>query len=466
MPLWNDDAKIRQDDLDSRTMNCSTTSERLLSVGGSPWSVFTASASGSQALQSTAFGLQPNSWNEENRLEAIEKRLGAEADWRRTEFTYDGLGRRCQKKTMTWNTGKNEWKSSPLEEDVRYVYDGWNLLAELDKNNAIVSYHTWGLDLSQSLQGAGGIGGLLSMSKGGNTYLYTYDGNGNVKDVLDESGSVVASYSYDPFGRTIKSSGAFADENPWRFSTKLWDDTWGLYYYGYRYYSPELHIFLSKDPIREGGSVNLYGFVQNAPVMRIDYRGLFTIHENKFASASCNAEMTTITFVSMTYKSYSFSETTPGKIELRRQVSTKLTVAGKGPGGSGLQEAEVATTKYPKDWVEKTDGSARVRNGTRCRKGFTCTASCNTECCGEWSEFVYETHVEGKIDSTWAQKGVEPALHYAVASDAPEAQLWKNGKCVLNDDKLQKAQKACEKEAKKTCSTKKHAHIETIVFGQ
>ncbi|TVM03330.1 MAG: hypothetical protein CV087_05545, partial [Candidatus Brocadia sp. WS118] len=36
----------------------------------------------------------------------------------------------------------------------------------------------WGLDLSQSLQGAGGIGGLLTMFDGVGSYAYLYDGNG------------------------------------------------------------------------------------------------------------------------------------------------------------------------------------------------------------------------------------------------------------------------------------------------
>ncbi len=105
------------------------------------------------------------------------------------------------------------------------------------------------------------------------TYTYTYDGNGNVVDVMDDEGTSVAHYEYDPFGRTISSSGTFAEENRWRFSTKSLDES-GLYYYGYRYYSPELGRWPSRDPIGEDGGLNLYGFVGNMVICRIDAYGL------------------------------------------------------------------------------------------------------------------------------------------------------------------------------------------------
>ena len=130
------------------------------------------------------------------------------------------------------------------------------------------------MDLSQSLEGAGGIGGLLARIEGTNTYYYTYDGNGNVQDVLNSSGSVVAHYEYDPFGKIISQTGPYAAANPWRFSTKLYDSTWDLILYEYRVYSPSLHIWLSRDPIEEEGGVNLFAFCANGPINGYDVVGL------------------------------------------------------------------------------------------------------------------------------------------------------------------------------------------------
>ena len=61
-------------------------------------------------------------------------------------------------------------------------------------------------DLSGTLQGAGGVGGLLAVSINTNFYFPAYDNNGNITKYIDESGNIVAAYEYDAFGRTISQS--------------------------------------------------------------------------------------------------------------------------------------------------------------------------------------------------------------------------------------------------------------------
>ena len=155
------------------------------------------------------------------------------------------------------------------------MYDGWNLIAELvtpGSGAETVTRYVWGLDLSQSLQGAGGIGGLLMQEKDDaagqtRTRLYTYEANGNVGQLVDgTTGAVVAHYEYDPFGTTLTASGTAADANPFRFSTKYIDDETNLVYYGYRFYSPTLGRWLTRDQIGEKGGINLYGFTGNNPI--------------------------------------------------------------------------------------------------------------------------------------------------------------------------------------------------------
>jgi RHS repeat-associated protein len=81
---------------------------------------------------------------------------------------------------------------------------------------------------------------------------------------------------YGPCGEPIATSGAYADKNPVRFSTKYTDDETGLVYYGRRYYDPRNGRFLGRDPIEEAGGLNLYGFVGNSPVNRWDILGMVT----------------------------------------------------------------------------------------------------------------------------------------------------------------------------------------------
>ncbi|MBP5321036.1 MAG: hypothetical protein J6334_08610, partial [Kiritimatiellae bacterium] len=61
------------------------------------------------------------------------------------------------------------------------------------------------------------------------------------------------------------------------FSTKFYDPDIGMYYYGYRYYSPELRRWAIRDPIGEEGGLNLYGFCGNDGVNGNDPIGEFIV---------------------------------------------------------------------------------------------------------------------------------------------------------------------------------------------
>ncbi len=144
-----------------------------------------------------------------------------------------------------------------------------------------ISY-TRGNDLSGSLQGAGGIGGLLARTDHSTLNLqpstahayYHADGNGNITAMVNTNGAVVARYQYDPYGNLLGMAGPLAEANTYRFSSKEWHANAGLYYYGFRYYEPNLQRWLNRDPIQEAGGINLYGFVFNDPLRRIDPFGL------------------------------------------------------------------------------------------------------------------------------------------------------------------------------------------------
>lgn len=155
---------------------------------------------------------------------------------------------------------------------------GWNLLAEVDGEDGVLRTCAWGLDLSGSEQGAGGVGGLVFqyLSKTEATNHLYYDGNGNVTSLRDNAGAISAAYEYGPFGETLTARGqdgtlAF---NAFKFSTKYTDAESGLLYYGYRYYNPGTGRWLNRDPIGETGGVSLFAFVANQPISKIDVLGL------------------------------------------------------------------------------------------------------------------------------------------------------------------------------------------------
>ena len=109
----------------------------------------------------------------------------------------------------------------------------------------------------------------------GGIHFPAYDLNGNVMGLVKAAnGTISTRYEYGPFGEVFCSVGELAEENPFQFSTKYTDFETDLVYYGYRYYSPDLGRWISRDPIEEQGGFNLYAFVNNDPVNKFDILGL------------------------------------------------------------------------------------------------------------------------------------------------------------------------------------------------
>jgi RHS repeat-associated protein len=192
-------------------------------------------------------------WDGENRLVSMTSLLDAPAGSQlQLTFAYDYRGQRIQKMVST-----NNGSSYVGEYTNNYVYDGWNCIAILNPSGSLLNSFLWGSDLSGSMQGAGGVGGLIKVLSNGTDPTNCFvacDGNGNVSALIHASdGTALANYEYGPFGELIRASGPMAKLNPFRFSTKYQDDETDLVYYGYRYYNPSTGRWLSRDPITELG---------------------------------------------------------------------------------------------------------------------------------------------------------------------------------------------------------------------
>ena len=203
-------------------------------------------------------------------------------------FGYDAKSRRIQKVVATNGVAVTTNK---------FLYDGWNLVAELGSSGTLVRGYTWGTDLSGSLQGAGGVGGLLGVSyygTGTTNCFAAYDGNGNVVALVNGAdGTLAASYEYGPFGEVIRQTGPMAKVNPFRFSSKYQDEESDLLYYGYRYYKASTGTWVSRDPAGSRRDLNLYALTKNHPVNAIDYLGLTSLSAcQKLAMALNNGKPT------------------------------------------------------------------------------------------------------------------------------------------------------------------------------
>lgn len=233
----------------------------------------------------TSDGIWDYSWDGENRLVSIETNTNAANvgfPKRRLEFKYDYMHRRVQKRVLDTTSGSSEISSR------RFLYDGWNLIGEFQApggtsiGSAVRSY-TWGLDIVHTRHQSGGVGALLQIADHGtgNTYLPAYDGNGNIAALINAAnGNIAAVYEYSPYGEPLRAqvNDSTVVEQPFRFSTKFTDLEVGLVYYGHRYYNPREGRFIGRDPIKEQGGLNPYGFASNNPVNRWDVLGMYPAH--------------------------------------------------------------------------------------------------------------------------------------------------------------------------------------------
>jgi RHS repeat-associated protein len=216
-------------------------------------------------------------WDAESRLTKAESLASTPtASKRKVEWTYDYRGRRVRQTTSDSSSG-----SYVVTEDLKFISDGWQHIAELNAtNNALVRSYVWGLDLSGTMDGAGGVGGLLMLTSVANgSHLYAYDGNGNVTALIQASdGTTSAIYEYEAFGRQLRTTGLMADENRFQFSTKRCDRTTEFELYEFRVRRADLS-WLSRDPIGEVGGQNLYAFVYNDPIQFVDTDGRYGFSE-------------------------------------------------------------------------------------------------------------------------------------------------------------------------------------------
>ncbi len=238
----------------------------------------------------TADGYWVHTWNGENRIiSSIPNGYVATNGSVMVEESYDYKNRRVEKVVKQLSGRGAGYPQNPSQpgtwdtiEIRKYIWDNWNIAAEIIIDAVTpatnVTYYTWGLDLSGTLQGAGGVGGLLSETKttasDTNTYYACSDANGNVTEYVDSSGTVKAHYEYSVTGEETYQSGVMDDDFTHRFSTKPFDPETGLVIYQLRPYSPPLGIFLPRDPVQENGGLNIYGLTRNNTVNHWDKLGL------------------------------------------------------------------------------------------------------------------------------------------------------------------------------------------------
>ncbi|MDJ0656852.1 MAG: RHS repeat-associated core domain-containing protein [Xanthomonadales bacterium] len=184
----------------------------------------------------------------------------------RARYEYDADGRRVQRTLFMLGT------VNPPEEEVRYFYDGWEVIEE------------WGDDTDYGLNGprATYVNGLSidrpvqlqtsdSWPAGAGTFYYHHDIRGNVVALTDEAGTVVERNRYSDYDLLSQSVGV---DNPYLFQSRRLDPETGFYFFRNRHYDPLTGRFIQRDPVWDAANVgNQYAFEANNPVVGMDPLG-------------------------------------------------------------------------------------------------------------------------------------------------------------------------------------------------
>ena len=200
-------------------------------------------ANGNLTSKTDASGTWTYSWDYESRLQQASKSGGVAVT-----YAYDALGRRILRTSTTGGTTK-------------FVYDGADVMRDLDGNGATIADYL----------NAPGIDNKLRQTAGGSASYFLVDHLRTTRGLSDSSGALSSTLTYDSFGNLASGSAS----TRYTYTGRELDPDLGLMYYRARWYQPQQGRFVSEDPASLVGGINLFAYVGNSVPNQIDPLGTF-----------------------------------------------------------------------------------------------------------------------------------------------------------------------------------------------
>jgi RHS repeat-associated protein len=207
---------------------------------------------------------QTYTWDAKNEMMSIVYTVGANSG-NHTDFAYDTLGRRISIVERTGTT----IGSGTITSTKQLVWNGATLAEERNVSNTV----------TKNFYAQGEMIGTSS-------YFYSRDHLGSIREMTDSSGNIQARYDYDPYGRASQVQGTLASD--FQYAGYYEHATSGLNLTLFRAYDPNTAKWLSRDLLGIAGGINLYGYVGNNPVNKIDSMGLCSEDSNDLADDDNN----------------------------------------------------------------------------------------------------------------------------------------------------------------------------------
>jgi RHS repeat-associated protein len=172
-------------------------------------------------------------------------------------YVYDAMGQRIEK-DVTQSGGTTT---------TCFVYDGRQIWADLNSANALQTRYVRG---DQVLE-------LLARIVSGTAAWFLADRMGSVRNVADNTGTVIDTITYDGYGNVVTETSP-SSGGSYKFAGYRYESETGLYRPDPttgRYYNPLTGLWLGRDPISfNDPDVNLYRYVRSDPTNAVDPRGL------------------------------------------------------------------------------------------------------------------------------------------------------------------------------------------------
>jgi len=185
-------------------------------------------------------------------------------------YSYDPFGRRLSKDTGTQKT--------------YYFYNAEGLIAEADASGQIIKSYGYAPGSTASTGSAQAFSTnplwLKAAAMGSQTqgyYYYQNDHLGTPQKLLNQSGVVVWSATYDAFGKATVDAGSTVTNNL-RLPGQYYDAETGLHYNYFRDYDPATGRYIQFDPIGLAGGVNGFIYANQNPLSYTDPLGLWPMY--------------------------------------------------------------------------------------------------------------------------------------------------------------------------------------------
>ncbi len=180
-------------------------------------------------------------------------------------YVYDAYGNRIEQDywngttTVVTRFGMDGWDPA---QPTPVGNENFNTWADLNSSNALTTRREFGTGFDQP---------IAQQSSSGTVLWYLTDYEGSVRQIVNNSGTVVGTLAYTAFGQITTNSGT---TDRYGYTGMQWDTAVNLYVDGAREYNPATGRYQQQDPKGFGaGDPDLYRYVKNAPTDATDSSG-------------------------------------------------------------------------------------------------------------------------------------------------------------------------------------------------